>query len=161
MLIRRVTDQIPISPISYRFNRAWRKVLPIPWLTGQSCVDIRPRTPLEQVLVLIPFFYSHVQVICINFYRGMLNLNFGDDNTDRWQLCSVPFHSFFHTSASLTLHTFATIIMKNFGSILTLLAVSACVVSGRAIASSEDSLEARAPLGIGKHHLKVEESWLT
>ena len=51
--------------------------------------------------------------------------------------------------------------MKNFGSILTLLAVSACVVSGRAIASSEDSLEARAPLGIGKHHLKVEESRLT
>jgi hypothetical protein len=48
--------------------------------------------------------------------------------------------------------------MKNFGSILTLLAVSACVVSGRAIASSEGSLEARVPLGIGKHLLKVEES---
>ncbi|PMD23038.1 hypothetical protein NA56DRAFT_85263 [Hyaloscypha hepaticicola] len=63
------------------------------------------------------------------------------------ELCSVPFHSFFHTSTSLTLHTFSTVIMKNFGSIFTLLAVSACVVSGRAIASSEDSLEARAPLG--------------
>lgn len=61
---------------------------------------------------------------------------------------------FFHTPASLTLHTFSTVIMKNFGSILTLLAVSACVVSGRAIASSEDSLEARAPLGTGEHLLQ-------
>ncbi|KAH8809867.1 hypothetical protein F5882DRAFT_98032 [Hyaloscypha sp. PMI_1271] len=38
--------------------------------------------------------------------------------------------------------------MKNFGSILTLLAISASLVSGRALPSSEDGLEAREPLAV-------------
>jgi hypothetical protein len=42
--------------------------------------------------------------------------------------------------------------MKNFGSILTLLAISASVVSARALPSSEDGVEARAPFAIGEYH---------
>jgi hypothetical protein len=41
--------------------------------------------------------------------------------------------------------------MKNFGSILTLLAISASVVSARALPSSEDGVEARAPFAIGEY----------
>jgi hypothetical protein len=40
--------------------------------------------------------------------------------------------------------------MKNFGSILTILAISASVISARALPSAEDSLEARAPLAAGQ-----------
>jgi len=50
----------------------------------------------------------------------------------------------------LTLLTFPTIIMKNFGSILTLLAISASVISARALPGAEDGVEARAPMAIGE-----------
>jgi hypothetical protein len=50
--------------------------------------------------------------------------------------------------------------MKNFGSILTLLAISASVVSARAL-PSEDGLEARAPLAIGKRLVNIWELPLT
>jgi hypothetical protein len=51
--------------------------------------------------------------------------------------------------------------MKNFGSILTLLAISASVVSGRALPSSEDGLEARGPLAIGEFFADHWEMSLT
>lgn len=50
----------------------------------------------------------------------------------------------------MTLLTFPTIIMKNFGSILTLLAISASVISARALPGAEDGVEARAPVAIGE-----------
>jgi hypothetical protein len=59
---------------------------------------------------------------------------------------------------SLTLLTFQTIIMKNFGSILTLLAISASLVSGRALPSSEDGLEAREPLPVGEHLAAIRKN---
>jgi hypothetical protein len=62
---------------------------------------------------------------------------------------------------SLTLLTFQTIIMKNFGSILTLLAISASLVSGRALPSSEDGLEAREPLAIGELLAAIQKTSLT
>ena len=62
---------------------------------------------------------------------------------------------------SLTLLTFQTIIMKNFGSILTLLAISASLVSGRALPSSEDGLEAREPLAVGEHLAAIRKTSLT
>jgi hypothetical protein len=40
--------------------------------------------------------------------------------------------------------------MKNFGSILTLLAISASVISARALPGAEDGVEARAPVAIGE-----------
>lgn len=61
---------------------------------------------------------------------------------------------------SLTLLTFQTI-MKNFGSILTLLAISASLVSGRALPSSEDGLEAREPLAVGEHLAAIRKTSLT
>jgi hypothetical protein len=47
--------------------------------------------------------------------------------------------------------------MKNFGSILTLLAISASVVSARALPTTEDGLEARVPLAIGEHLAEIRK----
>lgn len=62
---------------------------------------------------------------------------------------------------SLTLLTIQSIIMKNFGSILTLLAISASVVSGRALPGAEDGLQARGPLAMGEYLADIEEASLT
>ena len=40
--------------------------------------------------------------------------------------------------------------MKNFGSILALLALSATVISGRALPDAESGLEVRAPMDTGE-----------
>jgi hypothetical protein len=64
--------------ISYRFIRfciidLWDPVLP-----GKSCVDIRPSTPRRSILLLIPFFLSHVQAICLSFSKRYVHLNLGN-----------------------------------------------------------------------------------
>jgi hypothetical protein len=54
----------------------------------------------------------------------------------------------------LTLLFFESVTMKNFGSILTLLAISASIVSARAL-PAEEGLVARTPLAVGQSSMTI------
>jgi hypothetical protein len=114
-------------------------------------LNIRPKAPHDSLSTPNSYSLRAGHFLSFSFFSNRGKCMWGSCLAICWWPLAVLIFTFFHlfaSSSSTLRNTFRHIIMKNFGSVLAFIALSASVVSARAL-PAENGVEARAPHPIG------------